>query len=108
MRVLRSQYNSAHGALSAIGLWFGLAHSLWALIWSHLKRLSSDALGLASLDGGSLWLVSDVNTADRRVNSKVRRHSHPIMYWTSIAFTTLLALACVAIGFGLLPGAHLK
>jgi hypothetical protein len=43
-----------------------------------------------------------------RINSEVRRHSHPIMYWTSIAFTTLLALACIAIGLGLLPGPLLK
>jgi hypothetical protein len=44
----------------------------------------------------------------RRVNSKVRRHNHPMLYWTSIAFTTLLALACIAIGLGLLPSALLK
>jgi hypothetical protein len=40
-----------------------------------------------------------------RVNSLVRLHSHPIMYWTSIAFGTLLALACLEGAVGLLPGA---
>ena len=40
-----------------------------------------------------------------RVNSKVRKYSHPIMYWTSIAFGTLLALACLEGAVGLLPGA---
>jgi hypothetical protein len=43
-----------------------------------------------------------------RVNSKVRKYSHPIMYWISIAFTTLLALACLAVGLGLLPSALLN
>ena len=43
-----------------------------------------------------------------RVSSEVRRQSHPIMYWTSIAAGTLFALTCLAGAVGILAGVLFK
>ena len=59
---------------------------------------------MAILLGGGV--ISALQTG--RVSSEVRRHSHPLMYWTSIGTGTLIALACLSGAVGILAGVLFK
>jgi hypothetical protein len=55
---------------------------------------------MAMLLGGGV--ISALQTG--RVSSEVRKHSHPIVYWISIAVGALFALVCLAGVVGILAG----